>query len=748
MIKNIISIFFIIICSQNLFGQLKGYVYDSESNEPIPFASLLLVDLGTGTTSNEKGKFIFNNEISNHSRLKISALGYSEVILEINESTNRENLNVKLESKHYHLHEAFISTGTGVLQDYSITSIASKPLSELNVLSNSNLGESIANLEGVYNASTGKGIFKPVIRGLSGVRVLSFLNGVKLENQQWGGDHSLGVSSIGIGHVEVIKGPSSLLYGADALGGVLYLKDETFAESNSIEINTSSQYETNTKGITNGLGFKWSKNNVRLNVFANQQNYADYQVPDGQFVKSSRFKGLGTKFLLGYNRKKWVSNLGYNYSNNTIGIPGHTHDTLVTSTTFLRSNQVREEGRPSQKVQNHLISFDNQFFFHTSNLKITLGQMINKFSEYEKYTIPDLGVNLNTSTYYLRYKYKFSKNRNLITGIQGAYQQNSNVPEAEEVLIPNFSNLDNGAFGIFAGKYKKVNYQFGLRLDNRNIDVDNTKNNSFNYSGLSYSAGGSYVAKHFSFSLNLSSGLRNPHVSELLSEGGHSAAQRYEIGDVNLKPESGNQLDFSIKYDNEHVNILVNPFVNFLSNYIYLEPTDSAVDGFQVFYYRQVNKAILLGGEAVFHYHPHFLHDFHLESTFSFVYGENQNNEALSFIPQPRLSTQLTYNFDNDKKRAFAISDFTIQHQYFGNQNRTVDFELASSNYNLLNVGLNSNITLNSGYIAILGVGVHNVINEEYIDHLSALKNYNIPNSGRNFYVSLKLNINQKINQK
>jgi iron complex outermembrane receptor protein len=112
------------------------------------------------------------------------------------------------------------------------------------------------------------------------------------------------------------------------------------------------------------------------------------------------------------------------------------------------------------------------------------------------------------------------------------------------------------------------------------------------------------------------------------------------------------------------------------------------------------------------------------------------------------LSTQLTYNFDNDKNKTFAISDFTIQHQYFGNQNRTVDFELTSKNYNLLNIALNSNVTLNSGLKAVLGIGIHNIINEEYIDHLSSLKNYNIPNPGRNFYVSLKFNINQKINQK
>ena len=744
MIKPL-TLIFILLFTQNVSGQLVGNVIDVESNNPIPFANLFLSDLGIGTSSNEEGKFEFKNEIPNHNILRVSAMGYSDVIIEIDEETNRKDLIIKLSPKHYHLHEVVVSVGTGVLQDFSITSVASKPLSELTIIPTTNLGEAIANLEGVYNAGTGKGIFKPVIRGLSGIRVLSFINGVRLENQQWGGDHGLGVASLGIGQVEVIKGPASLLYGSDALGGVLYLKEESFAQSNSIEASVSSKFESNTKGIQNGVAFKMSKNNFRFNVFANQQNYADYQIPNGEFVKSSRFKGVGTKLLLGYNRKKWVTKLGYNYSNNVIGIPGHTHDTLVTTATFLRQNQVREEGRPSQKIQNHLISFDNQFFFHKSNLKITLGQILNKLEEYEKYTIPDIGVKLNTSTYYIRYKYKLSKDINIIGGLQGMFQQNNNVTSAEEQLIPNNSLMDNGIFGVLSGKRNKINYQVGLRYDNRNISLSNSQIEDFNYSSFNYSAGASYTDDQFSVRFNLSSGVRNPHVSELLSEGGHSAAQRYEIGDINLKSEIGNQLDLSIKYQNEHLDILINPFANILNNYVYLSPVDSVINGFQVHYYKQSDRAILLGGEAVFHYHPHFLHDFHLESTLSFVHGQNtEGNTPLSFIPQPRLATQITYNFDNSKKKKIALKNFTIQHQFFADQNRTVDFELKSKSYNLINAGLNCDLTVKN-YSGELGVGVQNLLNKEYIDHLSALKIYQIQNSGRNFYISLKLNVNQKI---
>ena len=744
MLKSI-TIVFVIFFSNSFYGQLAGKIINEQTKEPIPYATIFLSDLGIGTTTNSEGEFEFKNEIPNHNIIKISALGYSDIILEINEETNRSELKISLTPKHYHLHEVIVSSGTGELQDYSITSIASKPMSELNIIPTTNLGEAITNLEGVYNASTGKGIYKPVIRGLTGIRVLTFVNGVRLENQQWGGDHGLGVSSIGIQQVEIIKGPSSLLYGSDALGGVIYLKEEAFAQNNSIEASASSRFETNTMGIQNGFSFKMSKNNLRFNVFANQQSYADYQIPSGDYVKSSRFKGVGTKFLLGYNRKNWVTKLGYNYSNNIIGIPGHTHDTLVTASTFLRTERVREEGRPSQKINNHLISFDNQFFFHNSTLKITLGQMINKLEEYEKYTIPEIGVNLNTTTYYVRYKYKFSKELNLIGGVQGLYQQNTNIAEAEEQLIPNNTQIDNGIFGILSGKRKKTNYQLGVRYDNRRLNLSNSQIEQFNYSSFNYSAGASYAGENISLRMNISSGIRNPHVSELLSNGGHSAAQRYEIGDVNIKPERGNQIDLAVKFKNEHMHILVNPFANLLTNYVYLSPIDSFVDGFQVYNYEQAESAILMGGEIVLHYHPHFLHDFHLETSFSFVQGQNtEGNTPLSFIPQPRLATQITYNFHSLKNKFISLKNFTVQHQFFANQNRTVDYELNSRNYNLFNAGINCDLSFNK-IEGEFGIGAQNILNKEYIDHLSALKTYQLANPGRNFYVSLKLNINQKI---
>lgn len=740
------SIFIIVIfiSFSPLLGQLKGVVLDIETNEAIPFANIKILDLNTGVSADNEGSFIITNQISNYSFIQVTALGYADKVIEINTKTDRNNLEILLTPKHYHLHEAVVSTRTGVLQDYSVSSVVSRPIEEINKIKHTNLGEIISNMEGVYNASTGKGVYKPVIRGLSGIRVSSFLNGVRIENQQWGSDHGLGITSLGIGSIEVIKGPSSLLYGSDALGGVLYLKDQAFADNNSLETYVSSQFETNTMGSNNELGLKFNKNGLRFNTYVGYQNHADYELPNGEFVKTSRFKGMMGKFLIGYNKKNWVTNLGYTFTNNTVGIPGHTHDTAVTLASFLGSKQIREEGRPAQKITNHFITFDNQFFFDRSHLKITLGQTLNKLAEYEQFTRPYLGMNLNTSSYYIRYNYRLRDNVKLIVGGQGYYQTNTNFQNVNEIVVPNMWSMDNGIFGLISGSLQKLNYQLGVRYDSRIIETSSTPENRFNFGSINYSAGASYSFDKIKFRANISSGYRPPHVSELLSFGGHTAAQRFEIGNVTLQPEFGNQLDVAIEYQNEHLSLLVNPFINIINNFIYLQPADSTVDGFQVFYYEQVNQAQLAGGEISVHYHPHFLHHFHIESNYSMVYSEDQNGSAISFIPQSRLNSTLTYTFDFDKSKVFQFEDVTIQHQYFAEQNRVVDYERPSSAYQLVNLGVNAKLHFGNDELSV-GCGVRNIFNEKYINHLSLLKNYQIPNPGRNIYLSLKYTLKSKV---
>src|SRR5690606_39001629 len=128
------------------------------------------------------------------------------------------------------------------------------------------------------------GIGKPVIRGLGFNRVLVYTQGVRLENQQYGGEHGPGLNDAGISSVEVIKGPASLLYGSDALGGVLYLNPETFESPGETSGDINLDHFTNTLGMGADAGFKTSGEKFRFLVRGSHVTHADYETGAGSSV--------------------------------------------------------------------------------------------------------------------------------------------------------------------------------------------------------------------------------------------------------------------------------------------------------------------------------------------------------------------------------------------------------------------------------------------------------------------------------
>lgn len=714
----------------NTSAQLEGKVIDASTQNPIPFANLYFVDLNTGVSADMDGMFSIDHNLPSPLNIKVSAIGYRFKLLKVVDVS--QNLTIDLSPSHVDLKDVEIIERNNEIKDRVIANIETAEISDIDLVEKENLGNIISTLPGVYNASIGNGIYKPVIRGLSGIRVASFLNGQKLENQQWGGDHGLGVASTGIEKVEVIKGPATLLYGSDALGGVLYLKEESFADHDSYDIQLKTRFSENTLGINNELKARVSLDNFRVNAYYLNQNHGDYRLPDGQFARLSRYKGQLFKTIVGYNKKNWISTLGYSYSDGRVGLPGHTHDSIITVNTFLSNNRSRTEATPSQVLNNHLIRWTNTLLKNNNEYKLVLGQQINRLQEFEKFTIPAIDMRLNSSTYYGTWKHQFNNTTYLLTGVQGMYQTNANGSEAEEQIIPNATTLDNGLFTMLHKDVNELAFQIGVRGDVRLLETDSI-NRSFN--SINYSFGVSYKLNDIELKLNATSGFRAPHSSELLANGIHHGANRFELGDPTLISEYGNQIDFSLGLNKEHFNLIFNPYINLINNYIYLQPSDSVIDNNTVYRFEQTNQAILYGGEVSLHYHPHFLHQIHYESNISYVYGEQLSGEPIAFIPQPRWLNQLSYNFDKTDKKVH-FKNISIQYEYYLSQNRVVPFELTSGDYHLVNMSANMGYKTTKGDF-ILGVGVNNLLNTTYIDHLSNLKPLGILNQGTAFYASL-----------
>jgi len=260
----------------SLSQEIKGIVKEKESGKLLPAITVSLVDYEIATKTDSLGRFMLEPKFGNSKtiRIQFSGLGYKSIILQ--QALSATDLLVELEQDHIELEEMIVTSNQrGSLQKNNINHIEVKRLSDLRTIPSTSLGEALNNMMGVYQSSTAIGISKPVIRGLQGIRVVTLLNGLRIENQQWGGDHGMGVSELGIGSVEVIKGPSSVLYGTDAMGGVLYLVDESYAKQNKQELQFQTQAESNTLGTNNQLFYKVAGKNWRLSTGGLLTNHAD-----------------------------------------------------------------------------------------------------------------------------------------------------------------------------------------------------------------------------------------------------------------------------------------------------------------------------------------------------------------------------------------------------------------------------------------------------------------------------------------
>lgn len=741
------ALLFFALCVQRsaCLQEVSGYVRSGSNEKGIPFASVYAMDQGLGCLTDTAGFFIFSSILPERFSVRVSAVGYETRAVEIKtQDIKAGGLIIILEEHHLDLDEVIVSSNQQESQKYNSFHIETRKLADLNTFPSNSPADMIANIPGVYSATNGVGIAKPVIRGSQGMRVITLLNGLRIENQQWGGDHGMGITELGIGSVELIKGPSSLLYGADALGGVVYFIDEPYAAAGHHELNVRTQFESVSMGTRNSALYKISGNKFRINVGALYSNHADYQLPNGRYAQNSRFTDQALKFSMGTNRKNWTMHVRYTFSMSRLGIPGHSHDSVPDPSEFQVEQQGRNRIIPVQLFQNHYLSIENKFFYGRHQWSLQGGQTFNRLTEFEeKVTIPGIWMDLSNTLYQVKHKFFINESMSLVSGYQGMFQLNRNLEGAQERLLPDAFTTDNGIYSILYFSKRRWNLQAGVRYDVRRIEsleqFEGISSLTRLFGGLNYSAGAVWNHKDHTFRANISSGFRAPHLSELLSNGYHHGALRFEIGDTSLLSERSSQLDLTYQLDREHVQFMINPFGSVLANYIYLNPLDTIIDGMPTFQFEQLRTGISYGADASIHYHPHFAHWLHAELSYSYVEIRGQDINV-AMIPPTRISSLIKIEFN--MKRKFRLDQVAFQYNYFFAQQRVATFETETPSFSVINFGLEGGWYFSNGQRLQIKTGVRNLLNTTYIDHLSRLKNISLPFPGRNIYVSFMYQIN------
>jgi iron complex outermembrane recepter protein len=724
--------FSVVINAQN---SLSGTITDNK-NELIKGVSVYAPELHKGTTTDENGKYEFANIPTGNLKLIFSLLGFVTKNETINILQNENFLDIILEDASFQMDEVIVSTAFNRLQSQNVMKVEHQNMKELQQKGTSTLIEGLATIPGVSQVSTGTSIGKPVIRGLSGNRVLIYSQGVRIENQQFGEEHGLGLNDAGIESVEVIKGPASLLYGSDALGGVIYFNSEKFADANTIKADFSNKFFSNTLGSNSSLGIKGSAQNFKFLLRGSYNLHADYQVPNKNRVTNTRYHETDLKTGIGYSNSKFSSILRYNFNKLDLGIPenGIAEQTSSYSTAF-----------PKQGVFNNLVSLNNVLFFKNSKLDLNLGYIANDRSEFEDSDNAVLQLKLKTFNYDAKFHLpKLGKIESII-GVQGMNQTNENF--GEEYLIPDATTNDFGVFGTINYDWKSNVIQAGIRFDSRKItSIENGIKGAEGYFQAikktfdSFNASLGYktnITQELTCRLNFASGFRAPNLSELTSNGVHEGSNRYEIGNQDLKNEQNIQVDLNLEYKNSHFEFFVNGFYNNINNYIFISPRGSQIDNNDVYDYIQ-NSAKLYGGEMGLHFHPHPLDWLHFESSFETVIGKKQNNDFLPLIPANKWNNTIRTEFKIKNWLSDGFATLNISNTF--NQKKVSGFETSSNGYALVNVGFGGKIKLGKSAFNV-NLNGNNLLDKSYISHLSRLKNEGIQNIGRNIVLGFNFYI-------
>ncbi len=753
--RNYLNIFVLfILFSQFAHSQtadISGTIYSNDENI-IKYANLIIQELAIKTTSDINGNYLFSSIPYGEYHIYLTHDGYSDKTVKILIDTNNKKFDIVLVKSLFETPTIDV-TGSFSPVDisnstYSVSSISARTLSKIR---GQNIANTIQNIPGVNNFSTGNSIGKPVIRGLTSQSVLVVQDGVKHESQQWGDEHAPEISLFDLERIEILRGPASLMYGADGIGGVINIISKPIQFSSMKKNITYGNFDLNgfsmnNEGILNlMLGF--GSANFGVKGFAGFRQGGNIKTPEGELtvntpegentiqggvLSNSNSREFEGGFKMGFKSDFGIISAEYqNFSRELQLHDDPAEDPYATPNQKLLTNHFEVKGN---LYLNENFQLEPVFSYETQSRK--------EFESAEDKTVDNASLNLFLKSLNADLKL----NHNLTEKINGAvglsFGTLNNQSLGEEKLIPNYNAYDFGIYLMEKMEIKHFTFSAGGRFDSKyeNIkqtvfETDSSGNplkvitpNDLNFSSFSGSAG--LVYKPFNeldiFS-NIGSGWRPPSEFDLYADGVHEGTGRYDIGLIvqdsllNPDPERSLNIDLGSRIRTEYINAEISFYRNIVNNFIYPAPTGltDPESNLPVYDITQASSTFW-GYEYNIQVQPLSWMIF----TFTGDYVRTKNIQTSQPLPYtPPGKNIIALKFQNNGFGSFYNPYFNISAKIVSSQNNVDPLEGTTEGYTLIDLGLGFDYIL-SGAIASVDFSVSNLADTKYTDHLSRYRYY------------------------
>jgi len=759
---------------------INGVIIDAHTQSPIIGANIIGDNLFA--VSSDRGEFSIENVPQGPKKFTITHIGYTSQQLTLEVNPNMDWITIELVASVTNLDEVELygKTEHRKAQELSTISVGvNKEFLEKN--RENSLMQTLRKIPGVSTMTIGSGQSKPTIRGLGFNRVSVVQNGIKHEAQQWGNDHGLEIDQYGIDNIQIIKGPASLLYGSDAIAGVVDIQPPNIPLPNSFGGEVNLLGETNNDLLGVSAGIQTRKQNWFYRARLTYRDYGDYKVPTDRIryesyifelhenhLRNTAGREANASFSIGFAKDDIKSETFFSNVNAKNGFFANAHGLEVRTSTIDYDGSNRDVDLPFHKVNHFKVINNTTLYKGKHTLHLDMGYQNNQREEHSEPvphgympTPPHSRERVFTkNTFSINAKDTFRPNakHDVVFGVD-AELQNNNIG-GWGFLIPEH---DRYSTGVFAYDHFKINENFhlqaGLRYDaglvetkayydwftstvnNPNgttsyVRLQRAQDKSLNFGNFSGSVGMSYLSKNTTYKINLGKSFRMPLANELASDGVNYHMYRYERGNIDLDPEESYQVDLAIDHSNQWFTLGISPFVNFFDNFIYLNPTPNYYETLQIYEYTQ-SKVFRFGGEAKAGIN--LTDALHLDASLEYVYARQTSGPKKDFtLPfSPPLSGLFSINYQFKDVLFFQQPLITIDFRATAAQNEIVPPEERTEGYQAFNLSAMTQLPLfGNGKPMQMRIKLNNVFNTEYYDHTSFYRLIDVPEPGRNLSVS------------